>query len=297
MEILFLGTSCMQPTKERNHPGFVLSYGTENILFDCGENIQRQMRIAGIKPAKITKILISHWHGDHVLGLPGIMQTMGASQFSGKLVIYGPKGTKENLKKIMSVFAKADVIEHEIVEITKSCKIVENDEFILEAYELEHGIETYGFKFIEKDKRKINMKKIKHLKIPEGPLIGKLQKGKDIKIKKEIIKADDVTTIKEGKIIGYIADTVYTSNCLEIAQDCDLLISESSFTSKHKEKAEKYKHLTAEEAASIANQCNVKKLVLTHFSQRYKDSNEILEDAKKLFQNVVLAYDFMKVKI
>ena len=90
VEIIFLGTSCMQPTKKRNHPSFMLSYKTENILFDCGENVQRQMRLTGIKPAKITRLLISHWHGDHVFGIPGLMSSMGADQFAKKLYIYGP---------------------------------------------------------------------------------------------------------------------------------------------------------------------------------------------------------------
>ncbi len=298
MEITFLGTACMQPTKERSHSAFILSFEAENLLFDCGEGTQRQIKIAGIKPAKITKLFISHWHGDHVLGIPGLMQTMGSSQFAKKLLIYGPEGTKENIKKLNEIFAKySDIIEHEVIEISKDGTFFENDSFSLEAYKLDHGIETIGFKFIEKDKRRINVSKIKKLGIPEGPLLGKLQNGKNIKFKDKEYKADELTKIVDGKIVGYIADTVYTSNCLKIAEDCDLLISESSFTSEHNDKAEQYKHITAEQAASIANQSNVLKLALTHVSQRYKDSNVILEEAKQTFQNVILAHDFLKIKL
>jgi len=298
MEVLFLGTACMQPTKERNHPGFVLSFKDEKILFDCGENMQRQMKIAGVKPSKLTRVLISHWHGDHVLGLPGLLMTMGASDYSGKLQIYGPKGTEKKIELMLKVFAEhSDVIEYEVFEFESDGMIFENKEFLLEAYKLEHGIDTIGFKFIEKDRLRISVPKIKKLKIPEGPLLGKLSQGKNIMHNGEKILSSDVTYNVQGKIVGYIADTIYTSNCLEIAQDCDVLISESSFTSEHQDKAEQYKHITSTEAASIANQCNVDRLVLTHFSQRYKDSNVILEDAKKTFQDVILAHDFLKVKI
>lgn len=298
MELVFLGTACMQPTKERNHPGIILSYESENILIDCGEGIQRQMKIAGIKPAKINRLLISHWHGDHVLGIPGLMQTMGASQYSKKLTIYGPKGTTENINKINEVFAKhSDIIEHEIIEIDNDGVFFENDKFKLEAYKLDHGIETIGFKFVEKDKRRVSVAKLKEIGIKEGPLYGKLQNGEDIEFNGKSYKADDLTYIVSGKIVGHISDTVYTSNCLIIAKDCDLLISESSFTSEHNDKAEQYKHITAEQAASIANQSNVYKLVLTHISQRYKDSSVILEEAKLTFENTVLAHDLMKIKV
>lgn len=297
MKITFLGTACMQPTKERNHPGFILSYNSENILFDCGEGIQRQMKTIKFKPTKITRLLISHWHGDHVLGIPGLMQTMGASEYSKKLYIYGPKGTKENIKSLNKVFAKhSDIIEHEVIEINNG-KFFENSEFILESYELEHGIDAIGFKFIEKDKRKLLMNKINKLQIPEGPLLGKLQQGKDITYKKQTIKSKDVTKLVPGKIIGYISDTAYTTNCTKIAENCDILVSESSFTSKHQDKAEQYKHLTSKEAAEIANLNNVKKLILTHISQRYKDLDEMLSEAKETFPNTILAHDFMTIKI
>src|SRR3989344_8427986 len=117
MEITFLGTGCMQPTKTRNHSGILLSYKTENILFDCGEGIQRQMRIAGVKPAKVTRILISHWHGDHVFGLAGLLNTMGADKADKKVYIYGPLGTKKFLGYLLKSFASKDVIEMEVKEV------------------------------------------------------------------------------------------------------------------------------------------------------------------------------------
>ncbi|MBN2112208.1 MBL fold metallo-hydrolase, partial [Candidatus Woesearchaeota archaeon] len=141
MEIVFLGTSCMVPTKERNHSAFFLSYKAEGILFDCGEGTQRQLKIAGIKPQKVTKILLTHWHGDHVLGLPGLIQTLGASEYSKTLEIYGPKGTSKHIKAMFEAFVFDKPFEMKVKEVAGG-KFFENADFILEAKPLKHGIAT-----------------------------------------------------------------------------------------------------------------------------------------------------------
>ena len=135
---------------------------------DCGEGTQRQLKIAGIKPAKITKLLISHWHGDQILGIPGLMQTMGASEYSKELQIFGPKGSKKYLTNFFNSFASTGTIDYSITEIKKPGKFFENKDFILEATELNHGIPTLGFSFIEKDKRKIKLNYTKKLGIQPG---------------------------------------------------------------------------------------------------------------------------------
>lgn len=301
MQLIFLGTSAMVPTKERNHPAFFLSYKGQGILFECGENTQRQLKIAGISPTKVTKILISHWHGDHVLGLPGLIQTIGSKWIEGeqssKLQIFGPKGTKEHVKHMFkaSIFDKK-LVDLEIKEIRKRV-FLKNKYYRLEAFRLEHGIESLGFRFVEEDKRKINLNFTKRLGIPEGPLLGKLQQNKAIVWKGKKITPEQATYVVEGRKLAYIADTNLCKNCIETAKDADLLICESTYSSDMEEKAEKYKHLTAKQAAQIASQANVKKLILTHFSPRYKSTKEIEEDTKTYFSNVVCAKDFMKIKM
>src|SRR3989338_8351527 len=179
MQLTFLGTSSMVPTKERNQIAVFLSYGSEGILFDCGEVTQRQFKIAGISLTKITKILLSHWHGDHVLGLPGLIQTLSSMDYGGKLEIYGPSGTKKRMEKMFEAFVFDKRIDFVVKEL-KDGIFFENNEFKLESYALEHGIETLGYRFVEKDKRKIDMEKVKKFNIPVGPLLGKLQEGKVI---------------------------------------------------------------------------------------------------------------------
>lgn len=296
IDLMFLGTTCMVPTKERNHPGLFLSYREEGLLFDCGEGIQRQFKAAGLKLTKLTKILISHWHGDHVLGLPGIIQSLGASDYSGCLDIYGPKGTKERMGHMEKAFLFDRKTGYRIHEVSGKL-VFDSKYFAIEAFTLEHGIKTLGYVFIEKDRRRVKMPYLKKLGIPEGPHIGKLQEGRDIEYKGRKIKSSDSTYIVKGKKIAIISDTVLCDACFRIAEDADLLVCEASFTTAHEDKAKEYLHMTARQAAQIASQSNAKRLVLTHFSPRYKDMDEIRDDAASVFRDVELAYDFMKIRL
>ena len=298
IEITFLGTSCMQPTKTRNHSGILLQYRAENVLMDCGEGIQRQMRIAGIKLAKITRLLISHWHGDHVFGISGLLSSMGidaADDHGKKLYIYGPKGTKKYLKHLVQSFAGRSLIPFEVQEIKKGV-IYKNDDFKIEAHLLKHSTPCFGYSFIEHNKRKIQEAKVLKLGL-HGPIIGELQQGKTIIFDGRKIKPEEVSYVLPGKKVSYIADTVPCDGANNLAQDADLLISEGTHLEDIKEKAGKYMHLTVKEAALIASENNAKKLVITHLSQRYKTPTEALEEARIYFPNSVVAEDFMKIRI
>lgn len=286
----------MQPTKQRNHSAILLQYGRENILFDCGEGTQRQMRFAGIKPARITRLCISHWHGDHVFGIPGLLSAMGADQFAEKLLIYGPKGSKQYMKNLLTWFAAKGIIAHEVQEVSSGIFATHQD-FRLEAQELKHSTPCIGFSFLEQDKRRILLPKVKKLGIPEGPLLGKLQRGEDIVFNGKKITADDVTEIIPGKKVSYIADTVPCDGANALAKDADLLISEGTHLDDIKEKTEKYMHLTVKQAALIASENNAKKLIITHLSPRYKSPADIIQEARDYFDNALVAEDFMKVKV
>ncbi len=295
IDILFLGTSSMVPTKQRNHSGILLSYKTENILMDCGEGTQRQIKIAGVKPAKITRLLISHWHGDHVFGIPGLMSTMGADKEGLLLRIYGPPGTKKYLEHLFQSFAAKDIIAHEIYEV-KEGVIAETEDFILVAHRLQHSVPCFGFSFQEKDRRRINVAKAKKLGL-NGPVLGELQQGKDVVVKGKKIKAEEVTYVVPGKKISYIADTVPCAGANKLAENADLLISEGTHLDEIKEKTEKYMHLTVKQAALIASENNAKKLIVTHLSPRYKSSADAVTEARTYFDNSVIAEDFMKVNV
>ena len=301
MEITFLGTSAMVPTKERNVTGIFLRYKNEGILLDCGEGTQRQMNIAEINRNSVTKILVSHWHGDHVSGIVGLLQTMANKEANPTVDIYGPKGTEEHVKHMIKMVIfdiQINLLVHELnPKKDEILKVVETEDYIIECASLDHKVPCIGYSFIEKDKLNIDPSKMKKLGIKEGPHLRKIKDGKAITYKGKDVNPEDITYMVPGKKITYIADTGVCENCTKLAEGADLLISESVYASVMQDKAEEYRHLTAKDAAMIASQADAKRLVLTHFSQRYKTVEEIEENAKMIFPNTTCAYDFMKLKI
>jgi ribonuclease Z len=296
MQLVFLGTSSMVPTKDRNHTALFVKYQTEGILFDCGEGTQRQLRYEGIKPSSVTRIVISHWDGDHVLGLPGLIQTLAMSEDNKHLTVYGPKDTKVRFQHLFKAFEFHNKIDLEIHEI-KEGKFFDSSDFYLTAYELDHKVLTYGFEMIEKDRRRIRMDAAKKLGIPEGPLLGRLQRGETVSHDGKKVTPEEVSYIVPGRKIGIISDTRLCNACITIAKDKDIVICDSTFSANEEEKAHDYFHMTSAQAAQIAQQACAKRLILTHFSQRYKQVKELEEEAQTVFPNTTAAYDFMKVKL
>ena len=297
MKLTFLGTSSMVPTRDRSHPAAFLELEPYGLLLDCGEGTQRQFKLADIRPTRITHILLTHWHGDHTLGLPGLLQTLSAMNHGQKITIVGPKGTKIHLGHMMKAFIFSDAdLDLTVIEVSKN-PVLKTDGFVLESYPLKHNVPVVGYRITERDRIKVDSSKLEKLGIKEGPWLKTVLQGKSAKVKGKTIKPSDVTFKQKGKIVALVTDTELTPSCYDIAKDVDLLICEASFASKHEEKALQYSHLTAIQAAQLASQSNVNKLVLTHFSQRYKSVAEIIEEAKGIFPDTAEAFDFMKVRI
>jgi ribonuclease Z len=291
VKITFLGTADQIPSVRRNHTSILLNYNEENILIDCGEGTQRQFRIAGLNPCKITRILISHWHGDHVLGLPGLLQTLSASGYNKTLYIYGPRGIDRQIKDMLGVFGFKREYEIEIEEV--SGKFFEKEDFYLEAEKMEHGIPTNAYNFVKKGKLRIDKKKLKKFKISEGPHLSKLKEGKDIIFKDKKFKVKDLTYEEKNLKISFVLDTLNNERIVPFVKSANLLISESSFGEDLEDKAREHLHLTSKQAGQIAKKAKVEKLVLTHLSQRYEQNpKQILFEAQKVFKNTFLVKDF-----
>lgn len=289
--IRFLGTGNAIPTKLRNHTGILVSLINENLLIDCGENIQRQFRIADLSPTMLTRVLITHWHGDHVLGLLGLLQTLAMSNYSKTLHLYGPSGTKRHFHTILELLhgLRIPVEVHDISEGI----FFETSQIKLEAKSAYHGIPALCYSISLKERRRLDKQKLKKLKLPNSPLIGQLQAGKDIIINGKKIIADKLSYLEKGKKLSVILDTEFNPALQKIAKDSDILIAESTFAKEETAKAHEYKHLTAEQAAAIAKKAKVKKLILTHISERYEHNPRIIEkEAKKVFKNTFIAKDF-----
>lgn len=294
INVTFLGTSDSIPSKMRNHTSILLSYKNENILIDCGEGTQKQFKLANISPFALTKILITHWHGDHILGLPGLLQTLAMLNYNKTLKIYGPKGTENKISLIKNLVNIEVPLEiHEVEN-----QVIQDKEFLIETKSMLHTAHCNAYSFVLKEKRRLDKKKLKKYKLPNSNILKQLQQGKDIMHNNKKIKSSQVSYLEEGKKITFILDTATNQNAINLAKDSDLLIIESSFSKEEKSKAEKFKHLTSVDAAAIAKQAKVKRLILTHISQRYEyNLSKIEKEAKKLFKNTSLAKDLQRITI
>ena len=296
MKLTFLGTSGAVPTVKRNHPSMFLSYKQENILIDCGEGTQRQFRKARISPLKTTRLLITHWHGDHVLGIPGLLQTLSFNNYRKTLFIYGPKGIKKNMSNLIKAFPSVMGIKLKVQEVDG--KFLETDEFYIESKKMFHGIPTNAYAFVKKGQRRIDKKKLSRSKLPFGPLLQRLKKGKNITYRGRRYLAKNLTYLERGKKISFVLDTLQNKRIVPFVKNSDLLIIESTYSDEARAMAKEYKHMTVKQDAEIARNARVKKLFLTHLSERYeKNPEKILKEAKKVFKNSHLAKDFDVVEI
>ncbi|HML05313.1 MAG TPA: ribonuclease Z [Methanobacterium sp.] len=297
MELIFLGTSSAIPTSHRNHSAIALKAFGEVMLFDCGEGTQLQMSKAKISPMKISKIFITHYHGDHILGLPGIIQSMAFRGRKEPLHIFGPKGLVpliDNVRNFGYYSLTFEIYMHEVNEGL----ILEEENYRISCSPMEHSVLNLAYKIEEKRRPKFIREKAIELGIKPGPDFGRLQSGIPVEIKGKTILPEQVLgEERKGRIIAYSGDTHPCNQMIKFAENADLLIHESTFEGKYSDKAYEAYHSTSIQAAEIAKKSNVKKLVLTHVSTRYKKSDLLTAEAKEVFENSVVAEDFMNIEI
>lgn len=229
-----------------------------------------------------------------MLGLPGLLETLEMSEYARQLDIYGPKGTARHIELLQQVYGKFNIAikAHEL-----PCGI-ETDAWKIEALPMDHGIPAWAFAFIIKERRRLDKAKIKKLKLPNTPLLGEIQKGKDVVINGKKVKAKDLVYVQPSTKVAIIMDTKYNQNAIDLAKDADLVICEATYAEKEKEYAENYKHLTASQAGTIAKKAKAKKLILTHIAQRYEQNLKYIEnEAKKVFKNVQVVKDLERQEI
>ncbi|MAG07797.1 hypothetical protein CMI46_03200 [Candidatus Pacearchaeota archaeon] len=298
IEITFLGTGSAVPTPKRNHPAVLLKFDREMILFDCGEGTQIQFRKARISPSKLTRLFITHWHGDHVLGIPGLLQTLKLNDYSKTLEVYGPSGTKKYFKKIMETFVGVGKLDIKIHEVSRG-KVVDEGKFQIFAEKMDHGVSCLAYRFVEKDRLRIDKKKLGKLKIDKKDLkkLSKLAKGKDVVISGKKLKSKSMTYLEKGNVFAIALDTRVNPNLKKIAKDADVFVCESTFLTE-KELAKEYGHMAVEDVVGVASAAKVGKLYLMHMSQRHElDEKGYLTLARKIFKNTEIARDLMKIEI
>jgi len=297
INLTFLGTSDAIPSAKRNHPAVLLTYNGENILVDCGEGTQRQFRKAHLNPCKVTRILITHWHGDHVLGLPGLLSTLSLTGYNKTLYIYGPKGTKTFVQEMLRAFAFKKNYEIKTEEVS-SGKFFQGKDFYLEVKPMTHGIPANAYNFVKEGGLRIDKNKLKKSKLPLGPMLQELKKGKDVKYEGKKFKAKDLTYKDNDKKISFVMDTIYNDKIASFVKNADILVGESTFSNEDEDKAREHKHLTSGQLAKIAKNGKVGKLILTHISSRYENNLKfILDQAKKVFKNSEIVRDLDVIEL
>jgi ribonuclease Z len=300
LRVIFLGTAGSVPTPKRSLPSILIQRKGEQIMFDCGEGVQRQMIKAKVGFHKKMKIFISHMHGDHVLGLPGLLQTMALLDRQKKLDVYGPPGIKRFLEGIRETVQFVLTFPIEIHEIQDAGIVCDEAEYIVEALWANHVIPSLTYALTEKPRPgKFYPEKAKALGIPEGPLWSALQHGREVTLPDgRTIKPEDVTgPPRMGRKIVYTGDTRSFKGLVDFAKGADLLIHDATLDADLIDRAEEDGHSTPNQAAKNAKKAKVKQLILTHISARYENASLLLEQAKKIFRNTQVAEDFMKIEI
>jgi ribonuclease Z len=299
MEITFLGTSTSAPTKTRNHPAIHVKFLNHNFLWDCGEGTQRQMALAGISPFKVSQIFVTHVHGDHLLGIGGLLQTQGILERKTAMSIFGPRG----IKKYVDFFANWEYsfrdYEIDIKEIKEGI-VYEDEDFKMTAFRGEHKqCPNYGYIFEEKVEANLDKEKLRKMGLEGNPACRELkEKGKIVWRGKTVLLKNVSKPVRRGIKVVYTGDSEPCDEILKAARDADLLISEATFSEELADKAHDYGHMTTKDAARIAKKAGVHRLILTHISPRYDDNPKELEkEARELFKNTDIASDFMRIDI
>ncbi|MFD7160142.1 ribonuclease Z [Kribbella sp. NPDC059898] len=296
-ELVVLGTGSQVPSRERTQNGYFLRWDDEGFLFDPGEGTQRQMIFAGVSAGAITRLCVTHFHGDHCLGVPGVVQRLSLDGVPHPVHAHYPASGQtyfDRLRYAASFFEGAELLE-EPVEEDGLLSVGSFGQ--LWARRLEHPIESFGYQLIEPDGRRMLPARLAEYGVT-GPDVGRLQRTGTIEVGGRTVRIEDVSEVRRGQRFAFVMDTRLCENVLRLAADADLLVIESTYLSAEAELARRFGHLTARQAARVAAECGVRKLVLTHFSQRYLEPARFYEEAAEEFSGeVVVASDLSRISV
>jgi ribonuclease Z len=299
LSLTFLGTGASVPTLDRNVAGIAIQREGEVLLFDCGEGNQRQMMRYGVG-FTFKEIFFTHYHADHMLGVTGLLRTMGLQDRSMGVTLYGPRGAQRILGAAVTLGIERNKFPVEIVEIKPGDRLA-RDEYDIVVFETEHRADTVGYALVEHQRLgRFNPNRARELGIPEGPLWGQLHKGKTVTLEdgRTFGPADLVGPPRPGRAVVYTGDTRPHLPVIEASRRADVLVHEATFGGDEEDRARETGHSTAAEAARVALEAGVGRLVLTHISSRYnRDASELLAEARAVFPETVIARDGMTVDV
>jgi ribonuclease Z len=295
-ELVVLGTASQAPTRYRNHNGYLLRWDGEGILFDPGEGTQRQFTLARVSPASITRVCISHFHGDHCLGMPGVIMRLALDHGQLPIPIHYPASGEQYFRRLRYASAGQEHVDVEARPVAKPGIVHVDVKFSLRCARLEHRIDTFGWRLEEPDGRRMLPERLAAFGIA-GADIGRLQHAGRLELDGRTVTVEEVSEHRPGQSFAFVMDTAWCDAALELAAGADLVVCEATFLSTEKHLAAKYGHLTAREAGRLAAQAGARRLVLSHFSQRYPDVQVLGDEAGEEFGDVVLAEELQHIAV
>ncbi|MBS0620251.1 MAG: ribonuclease Z [Verrucomicrobia bacterium] len=289
-DLIILGCSSQQPTRHRNHGAYLVRWNEEGLLFDPGEGTQRQFIFANVAPTCVQRIFVSHFHGDHCLGLGSMLMRLNLDKVPHPVHCYYPASGQayfERLRYGTIYHQNIQIVEHPVKE---EGIVVDDENFKIEARFLEHGVDNIGWRITETDQRKFDKAKLDAAGI-QGPNVRLLEKQGKLLIGGKEIHLDEVSHIRKGDVLAIAIDTLPCQAVVDLAKGAKLFLCESTYLETHRELAKKHHHLTAKQAAEMAKKAGVERLVLTHFSARYQDPEDFEKEAQQIFPNTIAAED------
>ena len=297
-ELVVLGTASQVPTRHRNHNGYLLRWDGEGLLFDPGEGTQRQMLHAGVSATQITRIAVTHFHGDHCLGLAGVIQRINLDRVPHPVDVYFPASGEVFFQRLRhaTAFHETAVLRPHPVEEAGPLP-VDGARFTLDAVRLSHPVESFGYRLVEPDGRRLVPARLAALGVA-GPAVGRLQHQGSIELDGRTVTLEEVSEPRPGQRFAFVMDTRLCDGVGELAEGADLLVIEATFVDADAHLAREHGHLTAAQAARVAAEAGARTLVLTHFSQRYPDLGRHLAEARRHFDGeIVVAEDLARVPV
>jgi ribonuclease Z len=292
-ELIVLGTASQVPTRARNHNGYLLRWDAEGLLFDPGDGAQRQMLLAGAAASDITRICLTHFHGDHCLGLPGIVQRLSLDKVTRPVHAHYPASGQHFFERLRHASSFYDVTDIRQEPVTTDGVIAEGPFGTIEARGLDHSLDTFGYRLVEPDGRRILPELLAQHGIT-GPQVSELQEHGVL----GDVTLEQVSAPRPGQKFAFVMDTRLCDGVYALADHADMLVIESTYLHEDEQLAVDHGHLTARQAATVAAECGVRKLVLTHFSQRYTDSSRFRAEAAEVFDGeIVVAKDLDHIPV
>lgn len=295
-ELVVLGTASQVPTRQRAHHGALLLWDDEGILFDPGEGTQRQLTLAGVSASTVTRICITHLHGDHCLGLPGVLQRMALDGVVRPVDLYFPAAGQEYVDRLLRASIAHRLPELRQHPVDSDGVVDKGTRFALHAQALDHSVTAYGWRLEEAPRRRMRPDLLAERGI-HGVDVGRLYAEGVIDVAGRAVTVEEVSDPRPGQVFAFVMDTRPCGGAAELARGADLLVCESTFLADEAELAAAYGHLTATQAAEIAHQAGARRLVLTHFSQRHPDESLFEREARVIFPDVHAARDLDRIRV